>query len=94
MSCRKEISKLSTMILPRFQACINRNPFLLYVVISREHLNDPLCQGHILQHLLQTSIIESGLWLIRENLKGTLFEENHCNPAPLKVPIYSTNQLQ
>ena len=41
------------------------------------------------QHLLQTSIIASSLWLIQENLKGTcLFEENHCNPAPLKVLLY------
>ena len=27
----------------------------------------------ISQHLLQTPIIESGLWLIQENLKGTVF---------------------
>ena len=27
----------------------------------------------ISQHLLQPSIIASGLWLIRENLKGTVF---------------------
>ena len=27
----------------------------------------------ISQHLLQSSIITSGLWLIQENLKGTVF---------------------
>ena len=51
----------------------------------------------ISQHLLQTSIIARGLWLIRENLKGTvfihgdlhnLFEEKHFSTAPLE------NQLQ
>ena len=42
------------------------------------------------QHLLQTSIITSGLWLIRENLKD-IFEESHCSPALLKLPFYSTD---
>ena len=42
----------------------------------------------ISQHLLQPSIIASGVWLIRENMKVT--EENHCSSSPLKVPIYAT----
>ena len=45
------------------------------------------------QHLLQTSIITSGLWLIRENLKD-IFEESHCSPALLKLPFYSTDLVE
>ena len=44
----------------------------------------------ISQHLVQPSIKTSGLWLIREKLKECLFQENHCGPALLKIPIYST----
>ena len=41
------------------------------------------------QQFLHSSIITSGPWLIRENM-AYLFEESHCSPALLKVPIYST----
>ena len=41
----------------------------------------------ISQHLLQQSIVTSGMWLIRENLTGT---ERHYSLALLKVPVYST----
>ena len=50
------------------------NPFLLFVIISPEHLNWSIMSKALCsQHLLQTSIVVSSLWLIRENLKGTLF---------------------
>ena len=44
----------------------------------------------ISQHFLQPSIIISGLGLTREKVEECLFQENHCGPAFLKVPIYST----
>ena len=52
------------------------NPFLLSVIISREYFKVmPYVKGtvFILQHLLQPSLIASGLWLIRENLKEPVF---------------------
>ena len=43
----------------------------------------------ISQHLLQPFITTSGLWLIQENLKDTVFiEESHYSPALLKKQIY------
>ena len=47
----------------------------------------------ISQHLLQPSIITSGLWLFEKNLRVYLFKENHYSPALLKVPIYSTELI-
>ena len=41
----------------------------------------------ISQHLLQQSIVTSGVRLIRENLTGT---ERNYSLALLKVPVYST----
>ena len=52
------------------------NPFLLSVIILWEHLKwslMPRALFFILLHLLQPSITAGGLWLIRENLKGTVF---------------------
>ena len=52
------------------------NPFLLSVIISREHLKRYIMSEALrlfLQQLLQASIIASALWLIQENLKGTAF---------------------
>ena len=45
------------------------------VIISRKHLKESIMLRplFILQHLLQVSIITSGLWLFRKNLKGTVF---------------------
>ena len=50
------------------------NPFLLSAIISRECMKRSIMAKavFILQHLLQPSIIASGLWLIRENLQGTV----------------------
>ena len=39
---------------------------------------------------LQPPIITSGLVVDREKIEECLFEEIHCSPALLKVPIYST----
>ena len=49
------------------------NPFLS-AIISREYMKRSIMSKavFILQHLLQPSIIASGLWLIRENLQGTV----------------------
>ena len=65
------------MIVSLFHGSTWRNP----------HVNETV---FISQHFLQPSIIISGLWLIRENVGECLFQENHCGPAPLNVPIYST----
>ena len=60
------------------------------VIISRENLRQLHVKKTVFisQHLLQSSIIASDLWLIREKLI-CLVEENYCSPALLKVPIYS-----
>ena len=48
----------------------------------------------ISQDLLQTSVISSSLWLIREDFKGTVFTWGKTlNPTPLKVSIYSTEPV-
>ena len=102
-NCSKEISYSLIMLTPWFRACILKEVcyltasivaihfFCSSVIISREHLKRSICQeNRVLQHLLQSFSITSGLWLIRENWKGCLFEKNHCNSALIKVSIYST----
>ena len=64
-----------------------------YFTIALEAIYYVKSTVFISQHLSQPSIIESRLWLIGENLRGTvffLFKENDCSPAPLKLPVYST----
>ena len=45
------------------------------VMISREHLQQPTCQGNCLfsQYFLQPSIVVSGLRLIRENVEEYVY---------------------
>ena len=79
------------------------------VIISRDHLKHPYVKDTvlILQHLLQSSIIPSGLWLFLEKLKGryiSMIWAWTCNPRKtisfsvskisfiyLMTPIDSTN---
>ena len=82
-SCSKEISYLSTIIPPYFQACINwKIAFyfttsvaamcLFYLSIFHGSTwSDLLCVYSTKP--LQPSIIASGLWLIWENFKGIVF---------------------
>ena len=49
------------------------------VIISREHLK--WYTVFISQHLLQPSIITSGLWLIRENMKGMFIWGKPLKPS-------------
>ena len=62
------------------------------VIISKEDLKQSTCQEDcvISQHLLQPFMITSSLCWFEKNWRGCLFEENHCSPVLLKVPIYST----
>ena len=54
----------------------SRHPFILrychYFMGSLEAINHAKCTMFISQQLLQLSIIINSLWLIRENLKGTV----------------------
>ena len=43
-----------------------------YLSLFHSTWSDPLCQGHCV-YFTKTSVTASGLWLIRENLKGTVF---------------------
>ena len=101
-NCSIEITIL-IMTPPWFQACIywkksviwrhHFQPPIFSMIVSLFHGRtwDNLHVKKtvfISQHLLQSSIIASGLWLIREKLI-CLVEENYCSPALLKVPIYS-----
>ena len=62
------------------------------VVISREHLKKSTCQRNCVYfttlfatiHYMR-SVVDS-----RKSWRICLFQENHCGPALLKVPIYST----
>ena len=62
------------------------------VVISREHLKKSTCQRNCVYfttlfatiHYMR-SVVDS-----RKSWRMCLFQENHCGPALLKVPIYST----
>ena len=66
------------------------------VIISRQHLKQPRCQGNCLYfkilfatiHYNKRSAVDS-----RKSWRVCLFEENHCSPAVLKVAIYSTEQV-
>ena len=98
--------QLPIMISPWFQAFvyIERYLYLMVsvaailfsVVLSLVHVgtwSHPYVKGtgFISQHLLQSSNITNGLWLIWENLKVLcLFKESCCSHVVLKVPIYPT----
>ena len=60
---------------------------LFHGALEKIHMSTKL---FISQHFLQPSINICGLWVIREKVGEYLFQENHCGPALLKVPIYST----
>ena len=66
-----------------------------YFTIALEAIYYVKSTVFISQHLSQPSIIESGLWLIGENVKGTvfLFEENDCSLASLKLHRTSYNNI-
>ena len=34
--------------------------------------------------------LKQAVWLIRKKLKSVFISKNHCGPALLKIPIYST----
>ena len=63
------------------------------VSISREHLKKCTCQRSSVYfttlfatiHYCKRSMVDS-----RKSWRICLFQENHCGPALLKVPIYST----
>ena len=62
------------------------------VIISREHLKKSTCQRNCVYfttlfatiHYYKRSVVDS-----RKSWRICLFQENHCGPALLKVPIYS-----
>ena len=104
----KEILTIIT-IPPWFQACIYwkkvchmttsfsaMHYFYDSVIISPERLKQSTCQGNCLYfpilfatiHYNKRSAVDS-----RKSWRVCLFEENHCNPAVLKVPIYFTEQV-
>ena len=93
------------MIPPWFQACkywkksvIWRHHFQASVfckIISLFHRStwdDSYVKDTVFisQHLVQPSIIKSGLWLIQEKLKGMFIWGKPLEPALLKVLIYFT----
>ena len=63
------------------------------VTTSREHLKKSTCQRSCVYfttlfatiHYYKRSVVDS-----RKSWRICLFQENHCGPALLKVPIYST----
>ena len=94
------------IILAWFQACIYWKKlchmttsfpaihfFYDSVIISRDHLKQSTCQGNCVYftilfatiHYNNRSAVDSG-----KSWRVCLFEENHCSPAVLKLPIYST----
>ena len=66
------------------------------VIISREHLKKSTCQGNRVYfttlfatiHYNKRSVVDS-----RKSWRVYLFQENHCSPALLKVPICSTELI-
>ena len=66
------------------------------VIISREHLKKSTCQGNCVYfttlfatiHYNKRSVVDS-----RKSWRVYLFQENHCSPALLKVPICSTELI-
>ena len=82
------------MIPPWFQACIYWKKSVIWqhhfqasifsMLVSLYHRStwdNPYIKKtlFISQHLLQPSIIASGLWIIWEKWRVCLFEENHCS---------------
>ena len=63
------------------------------VIISREHLKKSTCRGNCVYfttlfstaHYKKRSVVDS-----RKSWRICLFQESHCGPALLQVPIYST----
>ena len=92
-NCSKEILTI-IIILPYMTTSFTTTHFFYdSVIISREHLKQSTCQGNCIYftiffatiHYNKRSAVDSRkFWIV------SLFEENHCNPAVLKVPIYST----
>ena len=94
------------MIPPWSQACIYwkksviwRHHFHFFydsVIFSPERLKRSICQGHCVYFTALVTTIRynkrSGVdsRKIEEYVSGKPFQENHCGPALLKVPIYST----
>ena len=97
------------IIPPWFQACIYwkkvchmttsfsaMHYFYDSVIISPERLKQSTCQGNCLYfpilfatiHYNKRSAVGS-----RKSWRVCLFEENHCSPAVLEVPIYFTEQV-
>ena len=72
------------------------NFFYDSVIISQEHLKQSTCQRTCLYftilfatvHYNKRSAVNS-----RKSWRVCLFEENHCSPAVLKVPVYFTEQV-
>ena len=63
------------------------------VIISREHLKKSTCQGNCVYFTTLFATIHYNKWSVvdsRKSWRVCLFQENHCGPALLKVPIYST----
>ena len=66
------------------------------VIISRKHLKKSTCQGNRVYfttlfatiHYNKRSVVDS-----RKSWRVYLFQENHCSPALLKVPICSTELI-
>ena len=63
------------------------------VIISRGHLKKSTCQGNYVYFTTRFAIVHyNKLYVVdwRKSWRVCLFQENHCGPALLEVPIYST----
>ena len=92
-NCSKEILTI-IIILPYMTTSFTAIHFFYdSVIISWEHLKQSTCQENCIYftilfatiHYNKRSAVDS-----RKSWRVCLFEENHCSPAVLKVPIYST----
>ena len=98
------------MIPPWFQECVYwtksviwrylLEPFIFSIIVLLFHgstWSDSYVKGtkSISQHLLKPSILLQAVcgWF-EKNCMIRLFEESHCNPALLKVSIYSTELVE
>ena len=92
-NCSKEILTI-IITLPYMTTSFTTIHFFYdSVIISREHFKQSTCQGNCIyftilfatiHHNKRCAVDSRKLWIL------SLFEENHCSPAVLKVPIYST----
>ena len=61
------------------------------VIVSLEHLKQSIMSRALcLFHNTYCKHPLNSLWLIREDLTATVFEESNCSSALIKLPIYST----